>query len=77
MTNDSYIMGFVLHNLNLKYRHHGCRKRGDRGHEPPTFQRLVANCSFLCNLVVVLESFENAKMDRKTRVSGDFGRPKF
>jgi len=32
-----------------------------RGHGPPIFSKTRARCPLLCNLVAVLENFENAK----------------
>ena len=43
---------------------------------PPLFKDLGKMLLF-CNLVAVLEKFENAKMNRKIHISGNFRRSKF
>ena len=50
---------------------------GHREHVPPTFQRLGHSVPFRAILVALLENFENAKMNRKMDVFGDFRRSKF
>ena len=46
---------------------------GTGGH----FSKTRPKCPFSCNLVALLDNTENAKMNSKTRVSGDFRRSKF
>ena len=49
---------------------------GTGGTCPPLFKGLE-KVSLLCSLVALLENLENAKMNRKIHVSGDFKRSKF
>ena len=49
---------------------------GYMGHVHPLFNNW-SMCIFSCTLIALLENFENAKMNRKIHVSGDFRRPKF
>ena len=51
--------------------------RGNRGHVPSHSSKTRARCPFSCNLVALLETFENAKINRKTYASSDFRRSKF
>ena len=57
--------------------YHGRRNRGAQGAHAPHFSKTRAMCPFSCNLVALFESFKNAEMNRKIRVSGDFRRSKF
>ena len=50
--------------------YHPIRNWGHRGYVPPSFQRLGQSALFV-QLVVLLENFENAKMNRKIRASSD------
>ena len=51
--------------------------RRNRGGTCSLFFIHSGKCPFSCNLVALLKNFENAKMNRKMHVSGDFRRSKF
>jgi len=44
---------------------HGRNNWGSTGADAPHFSKSQAKCPFLCHLVAHLESFEDAKVDRK------------
>ena len=45
---------------------------GHREHMPPHFSKTRAKGPFSCNLVALLENFENAKVSSKIHVSSNF-----
>ena len=65
------------HEENENNHGHECSNLGAQGARPPHFSKNRAKCPFSCNLVTLLKNTENAKMNRKIEVSGDFRRSKF
>ena len=57
--------------------HPWTEERGGTGCTCPPPFNVLGKCPFSYNLVALLETFEDAKLNRKIHVSGDFRRSKF